>query len=872
MSKPWQRALTASLMMILASLAGCLDAEDVGGEPTDAYGTVVVSTYHIAELVSAVGGDLVNVEMISTTNIPVHDYEPSAQDIIRLQGADVFLYHGLGLEPWVEDIIDTMGADAPTASATHAMPSGEETLDFESMLIGDLCRYLSSPSTTDVHLLAEHAEEADELHAEDGAYNLAMPEHDEDEHDEHDEGEHEEDAHHEDEHGEHDEHDHGDDGLVEPEETLSLTDSECPAGTTVSIYHLEEGEYVLEFETEDLESFTMALAAMGGGHAHHDHGEDEHDEHDDEHDEHGDDEHDDMSAADVLDLFDTDGDDHLSFEEFIDAMETMEDEEDDHDHGEDSNETHDDNETSEHGDDHDDIEHEIEMAMFEYLFNEADADGDTLLDLSELEELEHMMEEMGDDIGLEMMIGIYMSVFDEDANDVLSLAEFTEMMDAMMSMEDDEDDHHEEESSVSTDIYDHCDEEEDALSSYFCWHDEWDVDGDGTPEDSNSYWNYECQQLTDGSWECTTDHINYYDQCEYEDVNYYECWLDEWDTDNSGSYDLGSDGYMDDECEQLADGRWACEHSEDDGEEENMTEYYEMMFTMFDANEDGSLDMDEMMSLADMMDDEHEEEGAGFIHLHVEREGEYGIALPDGVSLHVLSEEDHEGHDHHDEEDEHHDEEEGDHHDEEDEHHDEEDEHHDEEDGHDDHGDEDDLNFDPHSWLNPMAFSAQIDVVLDVLSTAFPDGAEAFEANANAYKAELLALDGEFEAAFGDNGTCSANTVAANHNAYAYLADAYNLDFVTVHGLDPEGEPSAEDIAEVVERVVEDGITVLFVEEYTDEAAVASLVQQTVSDDMPEGISVLTLYTMELAPMDSDDDYMSLMTKNLENLKTGLGC
>jgi ABC-type Zn uptake system ZnuABC Zn-binding protein ZnuA/Ca2+-binding EF-hand superfamily protein len=762
MSQPWQRALTASLMMILASLAGCLDAEDVGGEASDAYGTVVVSTYHIAELVSAVGGDLVNVEMISTTNIPVHDYEPAAQDIIRLQGADVFLYHGLGLEPWVEDIIDTMGADAPTASATHAMPSGEETLDFESILIGDLCRYLNSPSTTDVHHLAEHAEEADELHAEDGAYNLAMPEHDE--------------------------HEHADDGLVEPEETMSLTDSECPAGTTVSIYHLEEGEYVLEFETEDFESFTMALAAMGGGHAHHDHGGDEHDEHGvchdmsthENHDEYEDkesceaagylwmeDDHDeDMSAADVLDLFDADGDDHLSLEEFIDAMEAMEEEEDDHDHGEDSNETHGDNETSEHGDDHGDnetsehgddhgdIEHELEMAMFEHLFTEADSDGDTLLDLAELEELEHMMDEMDDDIGPEMMIGVYMSVFDEDDNNVLSLAEFTEMMDAMMSMEGDEDEH---------DEHDESEHEED-------------------------------------------DH-----------------------------------------------------HDDEPGEEENMTEYSEMMFTMFDANEDGSLDMDEMMSLADMMDDEHEQEGAGSIHLHVEREGEYGIALPEGVSIHVLSEEGHEGHDHG------HDEEEGDHNDEEDD-------HSDEEDAHADHGDDDALSFDPHSWLNPMAFSAQIDVVLDVLSTNFPDGAEAFEANANAYKAELLALDGEFEAAFGDNGTCDANTVAANHNAYAYLADAYDLEFVTVHGLDPEGEPTAEDIAEVVERVTEDGITVLFVEEYTDEAAVASLVQQTVSDDMPEGLTVLTLYTMELAPMDSDDDYMSLMTKNFENLKSGLGC
>ena len=133
-------------------------------------------------------------------------------------------------------------------------------------------------------------------------------------------------------------------------------------------------------------------------------------------------------------------------------------------------------------------------------------------------------------------------------------------------------------------------------------------------------------------------------------------------------------------------------------------------------------------------------------------------------------------------------------------------------------------------------------------------------------------MDEGFEAAFGENGTCSNNTVASNHNAYAYLAQRYDLEFVTVHGLDPEGEPSAEDIAEVVERIDDDGLTVLFVEEYTNADAVASLVQQTVSDDLPNGVTVLTLYTMEMAPMDDSDDYLSLMNKNLENLKTGLSC
>ena len=133
-------------------------------------------------------------------------------------------------------------------------------------------------------------------------------------------------------------------------------------------------------------------------------------------------------------------------------------------------------------------------------------------------------------------------------------------------------------------------------------------------------------------------------------------------------------------------------------------------------------------------------------------------------------------------------------------------------------------------------------------------------------------IDTEYKAAFGDGGTCAKNSVAANHNAYAYIAYRYDIEFVTVHGLDPEGEPSAADIAKVVEKIGEDEIGVLFVEEYTDVTAVNSIVDQTKSSTMPDGVSVLTLYTMELPPKDSNDDYLSLMQKNLDNLKTGLSC
>ena len=77
----------------------------------------------------------------------------------------------------------------------------------------------------------------------------------------------------------------------------------------------------------------------------------------------------------------------------------------------------------------------------------------------------------------------------------------------------------------------------------------------------------------------------------------------------------------------------------------------------------------------------------------------------------------------------------------------------------------------------------------------------------------------------------------------------------------------------MLEGVEEDGITAIYVEEYSPNGALDSLIQQTVSDDLPDGISVLTLYTMEMAPSDaSGEDYLSLMGKNLANLQIGLGC
>ena len=269
-------------------------------------------------------------------------------------------------------------------------------------------------------------------------------------------------------------------------------------------------------------------------------------------------------------------------------------------------------------------------------------------------------------------------------------------------------------------------------------------------------------------------------------------------------------------------------------------------------------------------DEEHHEMGA--LVIHIEEEGDYGFALPNEVEMFVvMGEGGHDDHDHHDdhsdEEDDH-----DDHSDEEDDH----DDHSDEEDDHDDGGeeivaddDEEAFDYDPHSWLDPISFNEQLNLVLEKMITVFPDATDVFTANAETYSASLIQLDSNFEAAFGEDGSCVTGgydkTIVANHNAYSYISVRYDIDILTVHGLDPEGEPSPGEVAEVVEQINEKGITTLFIEEYTDSSAVQSIVEET-------GVSVKILYTMEMQPSDPSDDYLSMMDKNLNNMVAGIGC
>ena len=259
MRKKSMHVVLMASVLVFSSIAGCLGNVDDDEEKR----TVVVSTYHIEQIVSAIVGDTVIVEILAPSNVPVHDYEPTADDLLQLQDADIFFYHGLGLETWAKATLDSLGDDAPDHFETHAVADGSQVLLYNEMMIDTLCSDLSSLGTQDIQILHETMYFMDELHSDNAAYNMGMP----DDHDDHDHDGHD--------HGDHDGHDHGNLEKMEAEETYE-GNADCPADTTISVYELEAGEYVLEFESGETEAFKIAIAAMGGAHHHHhDHGEEE---------------------------------------------------------------------------------------------------------------------------------------------------------------------------------------------------------------------------------------------------------------------------------------------------------------------------------------------------------------------------------------------------------------------------------------------------------------------------------------------------------------------------------------------------------------------------------------------------------------------
>lgn len=69
---------------------------------------VVTSVYPAYDFAVKMVGDSGNVTNIVPSGADAHSFEPTPQDIAKIQESDLFVYHGSGLETWVDAVLKTI--------------------------------------------------------------------------------------------------------------------------------------------------------------------------------------------------------------------------------------------------------------------------------------------------------------------------------------------------------------------------------------------------------------------------------------------------------------------------------------------------------------------------------------------------------------------------------------------------------------------------------------------------------------------------------------------------------------------------------------------------------------------------------------------
>lgn len=110
------KTFTACLTMCLA-LVGCGQQakEDTNAQDANSPKKLsVVTTFTvIADIAQNVAGEAADVQSITKAGAEIHDYEPTPQDVVKAQKADLILWNGLNLELWFEKFYhDTSNAPA----------------------------------------------------------------------------------------------------------------------------------------------------------------------------------------------------------------------------------------------------------------------------------------------------------------------------------------------------------------------------------------------------------------------------------------------------------------------------------------------------------------------------------------------------------------------------------------------------------------------------------------------------------------------------------------------------------------------------------------------------------------------------------------
>lgn len=170
--------------------------------------------------------------------------------------------------------------------------------------------------------------------------------------------------------------------------------------------------------------------------------------------------------------------------------------------------------------------------------------------------------------------------------------------------------------------------------------------------------------------------------------------------------------------------------------------------------------------------------------------------------------------------------------------------------------------IDEHVWTSPVNASAIVDEIKELLAQTDPENRQRYEENAEAYEAELAALDAAFREVVDNAGR--RLVIFGDRFPFRYFADEYELDYYAAFpGCASDTEPSAAVMAFLINKVAEEKVPAVLKMELSNENIANAIAEAT-------GTEVRMFYSchnLTAEEFENGETYLSMMQKNVETLK-----
>jgi len=125
-----KRYVSMLVMLLVVFMTACGNNEPEAASDKEI--SVVTSFYPIYYMTTEIGGEHVKVTNLIATGVEPHDWSPKSKDLLTASKADLLLYHGVGLETWIENFKQGLEKDSNvlvkevSTGITLIEPSAEE--------------------------------------------------------------------------------------------------------------------------------------------------------------------------------------------------------------------------------------------------------------------------------------------------------------------------------------------------------------------------------------------------------------------------------------------------------------------------------------------------------------------------------------------------------------------------------------------------------------------------------------------------------------------------------------------------------------------------------------------------------------------------